>query len=357
MLTVRALLTVACLLALAATAGANPVQAVPSEYTAAIQPQVALGDNGSIHLTFGQGGSVYYTKSQDGVSFGQPVLVGTLEKLALGMRRGPRVTVTRELILITAISHADGNLHAWTSVDGLKWRHQPQLNGTATSAREGLHALAGDGRGRIAAVWLDLRTGMMSLWGKFSQDGGLHWTGDQLIYASPEGPICQCCAPSVAFAPDGRIGIMWRNLLQGARDLYVTETKDGKRFTPATKLGQGSWMLNACPMDGGALAYDSENHRLPVWKRIRTVFTSEESSREQAIAEAAAQPVAAFIGTKPLLFWESKGALMIRDDSAPPRVYAAEAKSASIASKDRLAVIAFEGTVKGRKTILCEVLR
>jgi hypothetical protein len=357
MRTVRALLTVACLLALAGTAGANPVQAVPSEYTAAIQPQVALGDNGSIHLTFGQGGSVYYTKSQDGASFGQPVLVGTLEKLALGMRRGPRVTVTRELILITAISHADGNLHAWTSVDGSKWQENPALNGAASSAREGLHALAGDGRGRVAAVWLDLRTGKTSLWGKFSQDGGAHWGEDNLIYASPEGPICQCCAPSVAFAPDGRIGIMWRNLLQGARDLYVTETKDGKRFTPATKLGQGSWMLNACPMDGGTLAYDADNHRLPVWKRIRTVFTSEDSSREQAIAEAAAQPVAAFIGTKPLLFWESKGALMIRDGSAPPRVYAAEAKSASITSKDRLAVIAFEGTVKGRKTILCEVLR
>lgn len=357
MRTVRSLLTVACLWALAGTACAKPVEAVPAEYTKAIQPQVALGDDGSVHLTFGQGGSVYYTQSKDGVSFGQPVLVATLEKLALGMRRGPRVTVTKDLILITAISHTDGNLHAWTSVDGSKWQENPALNGAANSAREGLHALAGDGRGRVAAAWLDLRTGKTSLWGKFSQDGGAHWGEDQLIYASPEGPICQCCAPSVAFAPDGRIGIMWRNLLQGARDLYVTETKDGKRFTTATKLGQGSWMLNACPMDGGALAYDADSHRLPVWKRIRTVFTSVDSSREQPIAEAAAQPIAVFIGTKPLIFWESKGALMIGDGSAPPRVYAAEAKSASIASKDRLAVIAFEGTVKGRKTILCEVLR
>jgi hypothetical protein len=357
MSTVRSLLTVACLLAFTAIAGAKPVQAVPAEYTAAIQPQVALGDNGSIHLTFGQGGSVYYTRSKDGVSFAQPVLVATLEKLALGMRRGPRVTVTKGLILITAISHADGNLHAWSSVDGSKWRHQPQLNGTATSAREGLQALAGDGRGRVAAVWLDLRTGKTSLWGKFSQDGGAHWGEDQLVYASPEGPICQCCAPSVAFAPDGRIGIMWRNLLQGARDLYVTETTDGKNFTPATKLGQGSWILNACPMDGGALAYDADSHRLPVWKRIRTVFTSEDSSREQPIAEAAAQPVAAFIGIKPLIFWESKGALMIRDGSASPRVYAAEAKSAAVSSKSDMAVIAFEGTVNGLKTILCEVLR
>lgn len=172
MSTVRCLLTVASLLALAAIAGAKPVQAVPAEYTTAIQPQVALGDDGSVHLTFGQGGSVYYTRSKDGVSFAQPVLVGTLEKLALGMRRGPRVTVTRALILITAISHADGNLHAWTSVDGSKWQENPALNGAANSAREGLHALAGDGRGRIAAVWLDLRTGKTSLWGNSLRTAG-----------------------------------------------------------------------------------------------------------------------------------------------------------------------------------------
>lgn len=92
----------------------------------------------------------------------------------------------------------------------------------------------------------------MSLWAKFSLDGGRAWSEDRLVYAAPDGPICQCCAPSVAFAPDGRIGILWRNLVQGARDLYATETTDGLHFSPARKLGQGTWMLNGCPMDGGS---------------------------------------------------------------------------------------------------------
>lgn len=357
MSTGRTLLMAACLGCLAAQSSAKPFEALPAEYAGAAQPQVALGEDGRIHLTFGQGGSVYHTQSKDGASFGHPVRVATLEKLALGMRRGPRVAVTKDLILVTAISHTDGNLHAWTSVDGVKWSERLALNGAAQSAREGLHALAGDGQGRVGAVWLDLRTGQTTLWGRFSADGGDHWGDELQVYASPDGPICQCCAPNIAFAPDGRIGIMWRNLLQGARDLYVTETKDGKHFTPATKLGQGSWMLKACPMDGGSLAYDSESRRLPVWKRVRTVFTSEDSVRELPVAEPAAQPVAAFIGTRSLIVWESKGGLMIREGSAEPRVYATDAKAASIASKGGLAVLAFEGTVNGRRTILCEVLR
>lgn len=48
---------------------------------------------------------------------------------------------------------------------------------------------------------------------------------------------------------------------------------------------------------------------------------------------------------------------MIGDGSAKPRVYAADAKSASVSSKGDKAVIAFEGTLNGRKSILCEVLR
>ncbi|KAJ3054740.1 hypothetical protein HK102_011471, partial [Quaeritorhiza haematococci] len=48
---------------------------------------------------------------------------------------------------------------------------------------------------------------------------------------------------------------MWRNSLKGARDLFLADSSDGGRtFSPAEKLGRGTWPLNACPMDGGAVA-------------------------------------------------------------------------------------------------------
>ena len=51
---------------------------------------------------------------------------------------------------------------------------------------------------------------------------------------------------------------MWRNSLDGARDMFVSESRDGGRtFSNARKLGSGTWPLKACPMDGGHLAFDA----------------------------------------------------------------------------------------------------
>lgn len=145
--------------------------------------------------------------------------------------------------------------------------------------------------------------------------------------------------------------------MQGARDLYATETTDGLHFSPARKLGQGTWMLNGCPMDGGSLAYDPAGGWLPVWKRVRTVFASDNAAQERKVADGAAQPVAIFLGSTPLIFWESQGTLMLQRGSTPPQAFAPGGQYASVASRGPQAVVAFEGTAHGRKTILCELLR
>ncbi len=336
---------------------AAPAEALPPGTDGAIQPQVTMGQDGRIHIVYGQGSEIRYVTSADGRSFANPIVVGRLDKLALGMRRGPRIAVSPDKLVVTAQSHSEGNLYAWTSPDGLEWSAQPPLNEVPSSAREGLHALAADGRGRAAVVWLDLRTGKMSLWAKFSADGGRSWSEDRQVYASPDGPICQCCAPTVAFAPDGRIGILWRNLVQGARDLYAVETTDGRNFTPARKLGQGSWLLKACPMDGGALAYDPTGGWLPVWRRARSVFAGDKPELERKLADGATQPVATFVGTTPLILWEAGGSLMMQRGEAAALPYAAGGRFASIASHGPHAVVAYEGMSQGRRTIFCELLR
>jgi hypothetical protein len=51
--------------------------------------------------------------------------------------------------------------------------------------------------------------------------------------------------------------VMFRNLINGNRDLYLIESIDnGKTFGQATKPGNGYWKLNGCPMDEGGLAID-----------------------------------------------------------------------------------------------------
>lgn len=169
----RRLVTAVASLLIATNLAAAPIEIVTPELRGAMQPQVAVAPSGRIHVVFGKENAVFHTTSPDGRAFSTPVKVGELDKLALRMRRGPRVTATDKLVLVTAISHTDGNLHAWTSTDtGKRWQENASLNTAPKSAREGLQALAGDGRGLVAAVWLDLRGKGTELWGRISRDGG-----------------------------------------------------------------------------------------------------------------------------------------------------------------------------------------
>src|SRR5688500_17121091 len=95
----------------------------PPEFGEARQPQIAISDDGTIHIAFGKADAIYTTSSDnDGVSFSEPVKVGELPKLALGMRRGPRIATAGQMVILAAISHEDGNLYSWWSDErGRTW--------------------------------------------------------------------------------------------------------------------------------------------------------------------------------------------------------------------------------------------
>jgi hypothetical protein len=339
---------------------AEPVEVIPpSMRGAAAQPQVAVSADGRVHVVFGNGPAIFHVASADGKSFSAPVKIGELEKLALGMRRGPRIAVTGEKVVVTAISHKDGDLHAWTSADaGATWTKSAPLNTERQSAREGLHALTGDGRGLVAVVWLDARAKGNAVRGRVSRDGGVTWGADVAIYQSPDGHVCECCVPNVAVSPAGEITAMWRNWLGGARDLYHATSQDGGRtFGAAEKLGTGTWKLQACPMDGGGIAWQNANQWLAVWRRDRTVFASTPQDPEQRLADNATQPLAAYAGRTPLMLWESGGSLHLRKGDQPPVRFAEKAAWASIVSgPDSAAVVWESGAGKGR-TLLYERVR
>jgi hypothetical protein len=55
--------------------------------------------------------------------------------------------------------------------------------------------------------------------------------------------------------------------------MYLVSSRDnGKEFTPAVKLGRGTWQLDQCPMDGGALAGNAEGQVETIWMRKKEVF-------------------------------------------------------------------------------------
>jgi hypothetical protein len=267
--------------------------------TPAREPQMAA--NGSfVALTFGAGNSIYFSASHDaGRTFSTPVKVAEADVLPLSRHRGPHIAISGETIVISAVAgrtlsqgaHAhglpsDGDLLAWRSIDGGQhWSKGIRVNDVPGAPTEGLHALAANDSGMFFAAWLDKRTGKgTQLRGARSTDGGATWSENIVIYQSPEGTICECCHPSAAIGSNGEILVMWRNWLDGSRDMYLARARDGLAFSKAEKLGTGTWRLNACPMDGGGLVI-SGNRVVTAWRRDRQVYLASPGETETEIGE------------------------------------------------------------------------
>jgi hypothetical protein len=293
------------LLALTVLHLAPPTAKVP--YRA---PQLASSEN-LVALAYGSGRGIYVaTSTNEGQDFSKPVKIAEAPILPLSRHRGPRIVISKGAIVVTAVTgstvatgpHAhglpsDGDLFAWQSTDsGKTWSKAVRINDVPAAAREGLHTLAGDGQGRLFAAWLDLRQEGTRLYGAWSKDSGATWTVNVLLYESPEGTICQCCHPFAAFSDSGRLDVMWRNCLGGARDMYLLRsTEGGRSFSKPEKLGKGTWMINACPMDGGGLTH-ADGRTIAAWRRDLEIFMVEPGEQETRIGEGKDVAVAASQG-------------------------------------------------------------
>ncbi len=293
------------------------------------QPQLAAA-HGQVAMVFGGGRAIYFAASGDqGRTFRTPIKVAEVGALALGRHRGPRLAILKNVMVISAVvgegvssgPHAhglpeSGNLVAWRSTDrGTTWKRAGAINDVPAAAREGLHAMVAGPGGGLFAAWLDLRATGTQLYGSRSTDGGVTWQKNVLIYNSPDGTICQCCHPSLSIDASGRIFAMWRNSLDGSRDLYVTSSTDGKTFTSAQKLGTGTWKLNACPMDGGAFTLE-RGKVISAWRRDSEVFLTDADGSERMVGTG---KDVALVQSKrgTYLAWTQDGAIQVLLPHAP----------------------------------------
>lgn len=282
------------------------------------QPQLAA-DGDEVAVTYGDGGAVFFRISRDGAkSFSAPVRVSDGRIWALGRHRGPRIVMNGSSVVISAIGGergrgTDGDLVAWRSLDeGKTWSKGIKVNDVPASAREGLHGMSANDNGLILATWLDLRTKATKLYGSVSKDGGTTWSTNRLVYDSPEGHICECCHPSAALAADGTLYTMWRNWLRGSRDMYLGVSRDGGSTFHASKLGHGTWPLNACPMDGGGLALEAKGAPLTVWRRADTVYMAAPGKPEVALGKGKDPSIAVDRNGSAYVAWSQSAAIVAK---------------------------------------------
>jgi hypothetical protein len=286
-----------------------------------LQPQLASVP-GLTAVVFGSANSIWLSISQDnGHTFSAATQVARLPVLALHRHRGPRAVISGRTIVVSAVfgkrspvgasGHhlaAAADLMVWRSTDkGHSWSKPVAINDVPGSAREGLHAMAAGKHGEIAVVWLDLRSAGTRLYGSYSKDDGVTWSKNVLIYESPDGTICQCCDPSITSSGKNHFDVMFRNDLQGARDLYLTNWHLDGQLSEPRKLGTGSWNINACPMDGGGVAHHGST-TATAWRRDRTVYLDEPGKPEVAIGQG--KDVALALSAKgPYVAWTSSSGI------------------------------------------------
>ncbi len=270
------------LLAFASIAHAEDTLVFPAGWK---EPSVAVSPTGGVFVVAAQDGAISVAAASSGSKFGEPVKVARVEKLMCGMRRGPRIAAGQKSVVVTAISAATGDLSSWRSTDhGATWSEPVRVNGAGKSAREGLDGLAASAKDEFAVVWLDDRAGKgKEVWVAVSKDGGATWS-EKLVYASPDGTVCECCHPSAAFNAKGELAVMWRNWLGGERDMWMTTSKDlGGKWSQPQKLGEGSWKVKMCPMDGGAIAGGGEQWTA-IFRRESDVFIANPGKVEKRLA-------------------------------------------------------------------------
>jgi len=274
-----------------------------------MEPQLAARRE-QVYVVSGTASSMFSVASfDDGLTFRSPVAISVPGKLAIGMRRGPRIVLTPFMTSISAV--VGGDLLSWRLAgDGKKWNGPFKVSDQPGAAREGLHAMGASVDGSVlACAWLDLRASGTEIWTSVSRDGGETWSKNVCAYRSPDGHVCECCHPSVAFDAEGKLYVMFRNWLGGARDMYVvTSANEGQSFGLAKKLGLGTWPLNACPMDGGGVAVEKDGTVETAWRREGKVYFSSPGKPEKELGEGT-QPWITCALNGPTVVWQNQGKL------------------------------------------------
>lgn len=279
------------------------------------QPYLAAAGE-RVGLVFGSGDTIYYSgSSNQGQSFQPPVAVATAATLSIGNHRGPRLAFAGSAAIITAgvsspsTQYGPNTLLSWRSTDGGKtWSPGAKIS-NPESAGMGFHALASDGGQRVWSAWLGPENGHVMLFGAHSEDAGLTWSKPRIVYESPGGGVCECCHPSIALAENGTVYVMFRNSLEGSRDLYLATSTDSGQSFQTVKLGQGTWPIEACPMDGGALS-EFQGKVVTVWRRKSNVFLARPDGKAEQDFGAGKNPAIAWGERGVYLVWSSSEGLM-----------------------------------------------
>jgi hypothetical protein len=264
-------------------------------------------------MVYGNGDKIFCATSVDnGLTFPDIQLVGEIQDMHLGMTRGPQAASSKKYTLVSAIDQR-GNIYTFKlEHKSGRWVKASLVNDISGSAPEGLMNITADEDDNFYAVWLDIRNDERNkICFASTTDQGNTWSKNQIVYTSPDKVVCACCKPSIT-ANKSEIFIMFRNWLNGSRDLYLTQSDNkGAKFNEAVKLGIGTWKLDACPMDGGGLAAGEKYSVSTVWQREGIIYFAKPNEAEKQIGTGRICSIAD--PANPIITWQDGNKLKLKE--------------------------------------------
>ncbi len=282
----------------------------PHFIVAGTMPNLTRDANNVVHLVFGRGDSIMYASSKDGMSFSSSSLIAVLPGVFTSAMRGPQVAAVTGGLVVTACTK-NGDIYSFTKRDGV-WKKTARVNDKKEVAKEALLATAADGL-NVFTVFLGV-TGAkgQAIYGARSADGGQSWKKNVLVYASPDSTVCECCKPSVAMKGT-KVAVMFRNWISGSRDLHLVQSSNGgQTFAAAQKLGQGTWMLKGCPMDGGGLVLNNNTVPQTVWNRKGVIYAAQPGRAEEEVGSGRHCTLES-TGGKNVYAWVDNGSIVVKE--------------------------------------------
>ena len=293
-----------------------------------IQPQVAVGSDGTVHLVHYKGeaaaGDLYYSRrAPDDAQFSEPVRVNSTpgSAIAAGTIRGAQIALGRDGRLHVVWNGSNRSeprgpqketplLYTRLNDDGA--RFEPERNViTSAYGLDGGATLGADAQGHVYVAWhAGSGRGEESrrVWMIRSSDDGATFDVERAIDV-PRVGACGCCGMKGTVAPDGAVMFLYRSAKPVTqRDMYLLTSLDQGESFKSRKLQ--AWQIGTCPMSSEAFAHTADKS-WGAWETDEQVFVARLDRDVGEAAKPRSAPGSAARRKHPALAVNSRGELLM----------------------------------------------
>lgn len=258
---------------------------------AGIQPQLAIDDQGALHLLYFAGdprnGDVFYVRSAAPAdSFSKPLRVNSQpgSAIAVGTIRGAQLALGRNGRVhaawngsqpaqppgpVNPDSGKPGQPMLYARLNDAGRAFEPQRNLMLHSfGLDGGGSVAADRFGNVYVAWHGIgeaeakgtgREGeaRRRVWIARSSDDGASFAPEAMAWREPTG-ACGCCGMKIFAGPAGNVTALYRSATEQVhRDIYELRSTDRGRTFQGRLLHK--WNINACPMSSMDIAENGKD--------------------------------------------------------------------------------------------------